>query len=373
MRLAELIEAIGSDLDRSDIDTKIKRWIQLSLDQVYNLVASKDTQRTASTTTTTGQEKLSLPLDFYSLISLDYVPGDETGYVLNWMLPERFFFAYTDQTLSREPIDFTIYENEIYLSPIPDDAYSLSLRYHEAAPNIYIHATTYTDSDTAASTGVQIYLDEDAYGTGYGKLYFVSPTETDALFQVSTVNGHTHDVTVYHSADAATLGVPCYFDEDATNAEDRNLFVSAVAKDSVIWTEPNRKHRHFIRFVDTQNASSLGVSMYLDEDATPKTAKILFVSPTDTSGTSDGILSPDDSLPPFVENYHSAIYSFALGRGYLFSRMFKAANAERKNAQLSLAAVLDSNQRRGKGTIEAKPFRTRRRLFGEYWNNPWVR
>lgn len=72
-----------------------------------------------------------------------------------------------------------------------------------------------TDSDNAATGGLQVYTDGAA-------LLVVSPTGEDLFVPVA--GGPVLRLT--HDADAATNGIAVYFDEDATDAGERLLYVS---------------------------------------------------------------------------------------------------------------------------------------------------
>lgn len=359
MQLSDLITEIGLELNRTDIDARIKRWIQQSIDFMFNTLASRDSETSATLTATTLQETLALPLDFGELIEFRYTPGDSSGFQLVRLSPQEFFRRHADQTTTGYPGEFCIYGNQIYLAVLPQSALPYTITYRKASTNIYIHTLNLTDADGAAASGVQVYLDEDAVETGIGKLYFVSPTETDGVIQLASLDGHLHNVTIYHSAMAATLGVAWYFDEDGATTSERNLFVSPTGLDCVVQTEKSHLHSHYIEFVDAAGAVSTGVGIYLDEDAASKTGRLLFVSPTNADGTSEIILSPDGSIPPFVERYHEAIFLYAVVRGLRWLKQYAEAGAVEKNANGILASVMSSETKRGPVSFTAKPFTPR--------------
>jgi hypothetical protein len=76
------------------------------------------------------------------------------------------------------------------------------------------------DNDSPA--GVVLYFDEDGVSATEGRFLCVSPTGADLLVPVSDGSY----LRVFHSADAATLGVAVHFDDNGATASQRLLFVS---------------------------------------------------------------------------------------------------------------------------------------------------
>lgn len=360
MTLSDMLTELQSELDRDDIDSRILRWIQQSVDGVFNDVPFINTRRSATLTATASQETLSVPLDLGEIGELRYTPGTGAGHALRRLAPEVFFRRYPDQTNTGYPSEYCFFNNLLYLSPLPVSALTLTLHYTIASANIYTHGLPITDDDSAVTKGALIYLDEDGISTGVGKLLFVSPTTTDALAKVAIGDGHYHSVTIYHDADAATLGAPWYFDEDFGVSEDRNLFVSPTGTDCVVQTGITRKHSHYVRFVDSDTTVSDGVAVYCDEDASDKAQRLLFVSPTDSDGLTDLLLSEDGSLPPFLERYHEAVFLHALAKGLRFLGKMDAANYVKREAIMALGSVNSADMRVANAAVEAKPFESGR-------------
>jgi len=361
MTLSDMITDIGEDIDRDDIDDKITVWIQDATNWLYNKSHFHSLERSVTGTTTTDDELKIVPADFSEMHTLEYAPGDGTGYILNEVSSTTFFRKYPDQNFSGWPIDYCIYEDQIILGPRPNDALALILRYRIAPPNIRTHDLTITDDNNAATNGVQIYLDEDAFGLGYGKLYFVSPNESNALIRVETVGGHEHDITIFHSADAATLGVEWYFDDDGSDASKRNLFIGVNGLDCIVKTNGFRKHAHFIKFIDSLNAASVGSLVYCDEDVPDKTDRLLSVNANNVDAVSELVLSKEGELPPFAEKFHEVLKERSAGKGHLFNKnKDDAQTAFALAEQLSREVIL--SERRAQSTVShAKPFSARHR------------
>lgn len=372
MLLADIISDVGSGLSRTDIDSLIKRWIQQSVDYVYGLLPYRVLERTTSGNMTIEREIIALPVDYGTFISFGYTPGDGTGYHLDQLSPVRFFEKYTDQNIETYPEYFCIYGNAIHIYPLPAAAYSWTLQYKIASPSTYQHNISIIDDDDAGSVGVQVYIDEDAYEQGIGKLYFVSPTNVNGIARIATIDGHSHDVVIYDSDDAATIGVPWHFDEDASDAEKRNLFVSPTGIDCIVQVNIARTHSHYIKFTDDPLAASSGAAINFDEDATVKTQRLRFVSPTDANGTSETVASSDNILPPFIEQYHEVVLLLALRKGYTWKKDWEAVNSLRIPIQELLESVKRTEQRKGTDVIRAKPHTSREESVWDHLRYPEI-
>jgi len=132
-----------------------------------------------------------------------------------------------------------------------------------------------TDSDTAASTGVALYLHMDELGeNNFGHLEAVNAGNADSSF--TTINGAV--VKVEDDDAAATGGVAIYFDEDA--AEGSKLLAAVpTGKDAFIFDTAGRA----IRIKYHATPSTPGVLLYFDDDGATNT-RVLFVSPTNADG-----------------------------------------------------------------------------------------
>lgn len=372
MTLSDMISEVGLELNRSDIDTRIKRWIQQATDFTFNTVTTQGGETSTTLTATALTETMALPSDFGELSELRYTPGDSSGYQLVRVPPLTYFQRHADPTTVGFPTEFCVYGNQIHLAVLPESALSYTLTYRVSSANIYEHTINLTDVDGAAAAGVQIYLDEDAISTGVGKFYFVSPTNTDAVIQLATLDGHVHNVTIYDNDNAATDGVPVYFKEDGSPLSSRFLFESPTGVDCVVQTENTRLHSHYVKITDSDAAASAGVAVYCDEDAPSKTGRLLFVSPTDVDGTSEIVLAKDGTVPPFLERYHEAIYLGAVARGLRYEQKYGESGALNKEASLVIGAIAQSETKRGPVSFPARPFRARSKETWDALRHPEI-
>jgi hypothetical protein len=135
------------------------------------------------------------------------------------------------------------------------------------------------DDDNAASNGVALYLRLDPNDPRRGHFEFVSPTNVDGTFNLKSDVG---TVLVLDNDSAATGSMQVYFDEDGVG-DTRLLVNNPVGQNTYVWTG-----QRWIEVLHDASASTNGVAVYIDEDsADPDTDRLQFVSPTDTSGTTD--------------------------------------------------------------------------------------
>lgn len=130
---------------------------------------------------------------------------------------------------------------------------------------------------SAASNGVAIYVHVDELDGQYA--HFESVAAGNADYNVDLVGGGRFRVEDDDAA--ATGGVLLYFDEDATNPDERFLANLSTGKDAFVKTTNGR----FIRIKYNATPSSAGVQVYGDDDGATVSQRFLFVSPTTTSGT----------------------------------------------------------------------------------------
>lgn len=337
MRLSEIITEIGYEVDRTGIDDRVKFWLQQAITIAYVVMPKEERQRTATITTVSDQQAVTVPRDFGDLVTL----YDSDKVVLPFTAPADFF-AQNRVTDSGTPINYIYWNNQLLFSPVPDDAISFFLNYNIEHPNIYLHNLT-IKHQASMSGYLQVYVDEDGFDTGEGKLLFISPTESDTKVWLQTADGHRHEVTVYHDADAATNGKLWYFDEGAANSDERNFFVSPTGASTAIKTSSVRRHYHYLNFIHNPDPTSFpdgnNVGVYIDEDNVDRTLRLAFVSPTTTDGTDELVHSPEGELPGMLERYHPAVFELAVARGHRFNHNYEWATQHAQAASGLLTLI----------------------------------
>lgn len=374
MTIAEIISEIGSEIGRTDIDARITSWIQRAINRIYPVRSWSGLHKTYTFSLVASQRSYDLPGYFGKFESVSYDDGGGTGHRLSGIPLPTAEDLYHGSDTGGVPYVYWIKDNKIYLDPIPSGTETITIQLYAGSPNVFLHDINLTDDDGAASEE-DLYLDEDAVSTGVGKLYFISPTTTDALIRVALTNNHVHIITVYHSADAATLGVPVYFDEDASIESERLLFVSPTNVNCAVQTNATKEHTHYVQFADDDNAATAGVAVYIEEDVVSQAERLRFISPGDINGTAELILTKDNGIPPFIEAFHELIYLKTLHYGQLWNRRYSEAReiANEYKAALFAAVMHDVD------TMDVRPVtrgfggESSANRRGEWWKQPGVK
>lgn len=147
---------------------------------------------------------------------------------------------------------------------------------------VAVNTLTITDDDDAASNGTDVYVHIDEVleqGSFLAHLESVTAGNADTHF---TLGDGGPVVRVQDDDSAASSGLAVYVDEDADlgsrlladldNVGDADVFV--MASDGSL-----------LRINDVDTASSAGVAVHVDDDGANAHERLLFVSPTDTDAT----------------------------------------------------------------------------------------
>lgn len=160
------------------------------------------------------------------------------------------------------------------------DTDTLTIGAGSEGPGVARHVGTIQDDDSAASNGTAVYLHIDELGAEViGHLESVTANNADSDFDINN-GGPT--VIVTDDDAAATAGLQVYFDEDATNPEDRFLANNTTNGVDVFVAASDGS---LIRIKHDASASSNGVALYFDDDAANTYERLLFISPTNADGT----------------------------------------------------------------------------------------
>lgn len=138
---------LGDDLFRTDLTAEATRALQTAIKHYEREIWWFQEQR-ANASTVADQEYYALPSDFGSLDSLVIDVGGSTSnkYPLFQRTQEQIDRWQQGGTgTSGRPTDFALYDRQLRLWVIPDDAYSLTLSYR---------ANNLSDSTTAAASNI---------------------------------------------------------------------------------------------------------------------------------------------------------------------------------------------------------------------------
>lgn len=144
-----------------------------------------------------------------------------------------------------------------------------------ASLNFAAYGSAYTikDDDDAASNGTAVNVVPTDDGV---TAFFESTTAGNADATWEDAGG-----AVFNVNDNDTPGgVQLYFDEDATNADERLMCVSPTGADLFVPASDGKE----IKVLHNADAASDGVAVYFDDDGATVAERMLFVSPTDTDG-----------------------------------------------------------------------------------------
>ncbi|MES2637558.1 MAG: hypothetical protein V4605_09550 [Pseudomonadota bacterium] len=152
---ANLQTSIINFAHRADLNALIPDFIRLAEDKIYATLESKRQDLRSTLATVANQENVSLPSDYMDIRSLSISLNNETG-TLDYYPPDQYETQYPDD-FTGMPKVYTIVNTSIYLKPIPDAVYSLTLIYTASLtalstgnptnwlltkyPSIYLHAS----------------------------------------------------------------------------------------------------------------------------------------------------------------------------------------------------------------------------------------
>ena len=149
---AELKSAVANFLARTDLTDQIPNFIQLAEARLSRELETRDQEKRATATLTSGDEFIALPTDMREIreIKLNTSPN----VVLEYKSPTALDTTYTGST--GKPLAYSIVGGELKIRPIPDDSYTAEI--------IYIGSlSALSDSNT---TNVMLTRHPDAYLSG---------------------------------------------------------------------------------------------------------------------------------------------------------------------------------------------------------------
>ena len=148
----ELKTAVANFLARTDLTDQIPNFIQLAEARLSRELETRDQEKRATATLTSGDEFIALPTDMREVreIKLNTNPN----VVLEYKSPTALDTTYTGST--GRPSAYSIVGGELKVRPIPDDSYTAEI--------IYIGSlSALSDTNT---TNVMLTRHPDAYLSG---------------------------------------------------------------------------------------------------------------------------------------------------------------------------------------------------------------
>lgn len=106
-------------------------WANQAAVEVFNQVVHTPLEQIAYSSTSSGEQRMTLPSDFDAMISLSNLSSTVRAQTL-----EQFTGPWVDSQLTAAgtPTTYVIYGDTLELWPPPDSAYSLQMRYHAKQP-----------------------------------------------------------------------------------------------------------------------------------------------------------------------------------------------------------------------------------------------
>lgn len=134
---------------------QLAMFVQQAEEKIYNTVQIPPVRETASLATVASTETVAVPSDFLYSFSLALTESSGT---LRFLLNKDVNFlseAYPDPTATGVPVHYALGEDlndsVIRLGPIPDDAYTLTLKYARYPESIVTASTTWLGDNSSSS------------------------------------------------------------------------------------------------------------------------------------------------------------------------------------------------------------------------------
>jgi hypothetical protein len=126
----EMQSNIQRFIRRDDLGTEIQDAIKRAIAYYSKENWPWTEVRSTSLTTTSGVKTVSLPSDFSTDVSLLMETPANTIYPVLKKTIQEIEELYISDSLTQEPTIYAIWDDNIYLYPIPDDTYSLIFDYY---------------------------------------------------------------------------------------------------------------------------------------------------------------------------------------------------------------------------------------------------
>ena len=122
----ELKTAVANFLARDDLTSQIPNFIQLAESRMSRELETRDQEKRATATLTSGDEYIALPTDLREARSITLATDPKT--VLTYYSPTSLDSTYSSGG-SGKPLGFSIVGGEMKLRPIPDSSYTAEIIY----------------------------------------------------------------------------------------------------------------------------------------------------------------------------------------------------------------------------------------------------
>lgn len=131
---SELQDAIVSFTHRSDLSANLPDFIRLAEDVIYGDLDSRNQDTSTTLTCTPSTETLTAPTDLIQFKSITVSSTIPHG-TIDYRAPDQYRQEFQND-VTGVPRVYTLIGSTIYLSPIPDQAYTLNAFYEAKLTNI---------------------------------------------------------------------------------------------------------------------------------------------------------------------------------------------------------------------------------------------
>ena len=139
--LSEATQIIGN---RSDIATsRVSFYANMAAIDIQIAFEPLDLEGIAFSSTTSGENKIALPTDFYAILDLSNLSITPPQLLTKW----NWYDVDSVQTELGTPTNYVSYQSYLQLWPSPDSSYSLQLRY-QVRPSVMTDTTAIPSFDT---------------------------------------------------------------------------------------------------------------------------------------------------------------------------------------------------------------------------------
>ena len=122
----ELKTAVANFLARDDLPSQIPNFIHLAESRMSRELETRDQEKRATATLTSGDEYIALPTDLREVRSITLATDPKT--VLTYYSPTSLDSTFPSNG-SGKPLGFSIVGGEMKLRPIPDSSYTAEIIY----------------------------------------------------------------------------------------------------------------------------------------------------------------------------------------------------------------------------------------------------
>jgi hypothetical protein len=129
----ELKASVADYLARTDLTTQIPDFILLAEKRLKRDLRIRQMLKVVTTAMTAGDGTVALPSDFLAMRDIHLATNPASA--IEYLSPSNFY-ANARTTESGKPTKYTVLAAEFTFAPVPDSAYTLSMLYYAAPPEL---------------------------------------------------------------------------------------------------------------------------------------------------------------------------------------------------------------------------------------------